>query len=72
MVLFGLRSGDFGGHLNLVNSLLCSINQVEIIFFFSFVTWYVIILEVAITRWVHCGHKGLDMVSKNTQVGCGM
>jgi len=30
----------------------------------SFVTWYVILLKVAIRRWVHCGHKGVDMVSK--------
>ena len=26
----------------------------------------------AIKRWVHCGHKGMDMVSNNTQVGCGV
>ncbi len=34
----------------------------------SFVTWYIILLEVAIRRWVHCSHKGMDMVSNNTQV----
>ena len=38
----------------------------------SFVTWHVILLEVAIRRWVHCGHKGMDIVSNNTQVGCGV
>jgi len=21
---------------------------------------------------MHCGHKGMDMVSNNTQVGCGV
>ncbi len=33
----------------------------------SFLTWHVILLEVATTRWVHYGHKGRDMVSINTQ-----
>ncbi len=37
----------------------------------SFVTWCIILLEVAFRRWVHCSHKGMDMVSNNTQVGCG-
>ncbi len=31
----------------------------------SFVTWCIILLEVAIRRWVHCSHKGMDMVSNN-------
>ncbi len=22
-------------------------------------------------HWAHCSHKGMDMVSNNTQVGCG-
>lgn len=35
---------------------------------FSFVTWNIIPIEVAFTRWIHCGHKGIDMVSNNTQV----
>ncbi len=26
----------------------------------------------SIRRWVHCSHKGMDMVSNNTQVGCGV
>ncbi len=30
----------------------------------SFVTWCIILLEVAIRRWVHCSHEGMDMVSK--------
>ncbi len=38
----------------------------------SFVTWCIILLEVAIRRWVYCSHKGMDMVSNNTQVGCGI
>lgn len=29
-------------------------------------------LEVAITRWAHCGHKGIDMISNNTQAGGGV
>ncbi len=27
---------------------------------------------IAIRRWVHCSHKGMDMVSKNAQAGCGV
>ncbi len=38
----------------------------------SFVTWCIILLEVSLRRWVHCSHKGMDMVSNNTQVGCGV
>ncbi len=38
----------------------------------SFVTWCIILLEVAIRRWVHCSHKEIDMVSNNTQVRCGI
>ncbi len=30
----------------------------------SFVTRRVTLMKVAIRRWVHCGHKGMDMVSK--------
>ncbi len=37
----------------------------------SFVTWGIILLEVAIRRRLHFSHKGMDMVSNNTQVGCG-
>ncbi|KAM8903444.1 calpain-5a isoform 2-T2 [Spinachia spinachia] len=33
-------------------------------------TWRLILLEVAIRRWVHCGHKGMDMVSNKTQELC--
>src|SRR5512146_2668860 len=35
-------------------------------------TCCVILLEVAIRRWRHCAHKGMDMVSSNTQVSCGV
>ncbi len=38
----------------------------------SFVTGCIILMEVAIKRWVHCSHKGMDMVSNNTQVSCGL
>ncbi|XP_073795600.1 mucolipin-3 isoform X6 [Danio rerio] len=61
----GLSSGDCGGHLSTVNSSSCSRNQSEM-------TCCVILLEVAIRRWRHCAHKGMDMVSSNTQVGCGV
>ena len=27
----------------------------------SFLTWCIILLEVAIRRWVHCGHTGMDI-----------
>ncbi|XP_056375699.1 ATP-binding cassette sub-family B member 5-like isoform X2 [Hyla sarda] len=33
----------------------------------SFVTWCIILLEVAIRRLAHCGHKGMDMDSNKTQ-----
>ncbi len=59
----GLRSGDCGGHLSKVNSLSCSRNQSEMIW--ALVTWCIILLEVAIRRWVRCSHKGMDMVSNN-------
>lgn len=38
----------------------------------SFVTWSVILLKGSIRRWVHCAQKGVNMVSNNTQVGCGV
>ncbi len=41
----GLRSGDCGSHFSKVNSLSCSRNQSEMT---SFVTWCIILLEVAI------------------------
>ncbi len=65
----GLRSGDCGGHLSKVNSLSCSRNQSEMIWA---VTWCIILLEIIIQRWVHCSHKGMDTVSTNTQVRCGV
>ncbi len=65
----GLRSCDCRGHLSKVNSLSCSRNMKDDL---SFVAWCIILLEVAIRRWVHCSHKGMDMVSNNTQVGCGI
>ncbi len=60
-----MRSGDCGGYLGKVKSLSCSRNQSEMI-------WCIILLEVAIRRWVHCSQKGMDVVSNNTQVGCGV
>jgi len=38
----------------------------------SFVTWCIILLEVAIRGWVHGGHKVKDMVGNNAQVGRGI
>ncbi len=64
----GLSSGYCGGHLSKVNSLSCSRIQSDL----SFVTWCIILLEVAISRWVHYSHKGMDMVSNSAQVGCGV
>ncbi len=64
-----LRSGNCGGHLSKVNSLSCSRNQSEMIW----ALWYCAIsCWKYIRRWVHCSHKGMDMVSNNTQVGCGV
>ncbi len=37
----------------------------------SFVTCCIILLEVH-QKMVHCSHKGMDMVSNNTQVDCGV
>ncbi len=64
----GFRSGDCGGRLSKVNSLSCSRNQSEIIW----PLWHgALSCWKYIRRWVHCSHKGMDMVSNNTQVGCG-
>ncbi len=58
-----------GGHLSKVNSLSCSRNQYEIIW----ALWHVHYpAGSSIRRCVHCSHKGMDMVSNNTQVGCGV
>lgn len=37
----------------------------------SFMTQSVFLLEAVTRRWVHCGHKGMKMVSNNILVGCG-
>ncbi len=59
----GLRSGDCGGHLSKVNSLSCSRNQSEMIW----ALWHgALSCWKYIRRWVHCSHKGMDMVSNNT------
>ncbi len=60
----GLRSGDCGGHLSKVNSLSCSRNQSEMIW----ALWHgALSCWKYIRRLVHCSHKGMDMVSNNTQ-----
>ncbi len=65
----GLRSGDCGGHLSKVNSLSCSRNQSEMIW----ALWHgALSCWKYIRRWVHCSHKGMDMVSNYTQVDCGV
>ncbi len=64
----GLRSGDCGGHLSKVNSLSCSRNQSEMIW----ALWHgALSCWKYIRRWVHCSHKGMDIVN-NTQVDCGV
>ncbi len=69
MCSIGLRSGDCGGHLSKVNSLSCSRNQSEMIW----ALWHgALSCWKYIRRWVHCSHKGMDMVSNNTQVDCGV
>ncbi len=37
---------------------------------FSFATWCIILQEVSIRIWVHCSHKGMDMVSNHIRLGC--
>ncbi len=65
----GLRSSDCGGHLSKVNSLSCSRNQSEMIW----ALWHgALSCWKYIRRCVHCSHKGMDMVSNNTQVDCGV
>ncbi len=65
----GLRSGDCGGHLSKVNSLSCSRNQSETIW----ALWHgALSCWKYVRRWVHCSHKGMDMVSNNTHIGCGV
>ncbi len=65
----GLRSGDCGGHLSKVNSLSCSRNQSEMIW----ALWHdALSCWSSIRRWVHCNYKGMNMVSNNTQVDCGV
>jgi len=41
-------------------------------FYSSFLTWCIILLEVAIRGWVHGGHKGMDVIRNNAQVGLGI
>ncbi|MEQ2313734.1 hypothetical protein AMECASPLE_005090 [Ameca splendens] len=62
----GLGPKDCGGHWSTMMSLSCSRNKFRDDL--SYVTWCIILLEVAVTTWV----KGMDMVSNNTQVGCGV
>lgn len=59
-----LRSGDCRGHLSIVKSLLCSKNQIEMIWV---LTWCSILLEEAIRRWEYCGNTEMDMVSISTK-----
>lgn len=35
-----------------------------------FLTWCIIMPEAAVIRWVHCGHKGIFMVSNHTHICC--
>ncbi len=59
----GLRSGDCGGHLSKVNSLSCSRNQSEM----SWALWHsALSCWKYIRRWEYCGHKEIDVVSRNT------
>lgn len=53
-----------GGHV----STPCSGSRSEM----SSVTRHVILLKVVVTRWVRCGHEGMDLVSNNTQEGCAV
>ena len=45
----GFRSGDWEGHWRTLNSLSCSWNQFDN---FRFVTWHIIMLDIAIRKWV--------------------
>ncbi len=55
----GLISGECGGHLSKVNSLLCSRNQSEMIW----ALWHAALsCWKYIRRWGHCSHKGMDIL----------
>lgn len=38
----------------------------------SIVTWCIILLEAVIRKWMHCGHKVMDIVTNNTQIFFGV
>lgn len=59
-------------HLNDANILFHISKKKPVWDDLSFVTWCIILLEVAIGGWLHCGHKGMDMASSNTQVNCAV
>ncbi len=65
----GLRFGDCGDHLSKVNSF--HVQEASL-------RWFELCDMVhypagsSIRQWVHCSHKGMDMVSNNTRVGCGV
>ncbi len=65
----GLRSGDCGGHLSKVNS--CHVQETSL-------RWFELCDMMhypagsSHQKMVHCSHKGMDMVSNNTQVDCGV
>lgn len=61
----GLRSDDRGGHVSSLNSLSFSRNQFEFCDMVRFPTG-------SSQGWVHCGYKGMDVISCNIQVGCGV
>ncbi len=62
----GLRSGDCG-----VKWTRCHVQETSLRWFDLCVMLHYPAGSI-IRRWVHCSHKGMDMVSNNTQVGCGV
>ncbi len=66
-VLYWMRSGDCGGHLSKVK--LIAMFKKPVWDYLSFGDMVHYPAGSSIRRWVHCSHKGMDMVSNNTQVG---
>jgi len=59
-------------HGHLIFFWLFSANWKEIYKFWLFLPVKEKCLIIMHRRWKHCGHKGMDMVSNNSQVDCGV
>lgn len=58
-----LRSGEFGGQVDIINPLLCSSNRS------CFVAGWYSLLKLATTTWEYCTHKRVNRVCNDARVG---